>query len=275
LLNIDPATQPYASIEGQSGTQELWQENPRRSPFQEIDLGFDFYYHGTPYRKIYVSPNGYISFWKYRIYYHWWYYNWWADPDNTTYWWEEVEWDSDYWYNNYFYSAPNGFWWGWHWFYKGIGRDLPNETVNLYKAPLFFMDSNTGTPGIDSKVLFRRKTTTNAHGTVLEQLVLEYKDLYHRYDDTDPGKNRYLSGQIIFTEPDPSFAVQEGTVELRYDRANSDMYQVPGYIGLENDSGEQQIGPGRVGRTDDEYEGIPSSDLLFTPDVSGFNMVVR
>lgn len=277
-LSLDPAAEPYDSIAGDPSAEELWSYGtPGDDPqFQEIDLGFTFYYNGTPYTKVYVSPNGYVSFWKHRLTYHWWYYWTW---DTGTYgpWWNTA-W-STYSQSEWYYMTrwEGTYLWGWSWFFSAYGRQLPNELVALYMTPLYkILDPDAS---IESKILMRHDTT-GIDGEDRQRLTIEYKDMYHYYDPLDSAANRYISGQIELVEGDTAAvdpAVRSGLIRLRYDRANSEMSSFEyddnyRFIGLEDASGEHQFTPMMANGKYDEYQedwdysetsGIPDSDYEF------------
>ncbi len=266
VQEVDPTTQPYASIEGQPGAKQLWVYQ-KEYPFKEVDLGFTFYYNGTAYSKIYVSPNGYLSFWKYRLYYSWWY---WHYPDD--YWYNAIDWSEvGYWYDSYWWR--NVYLWGWEWLYSGEGKGLPNELVALYRAPFYFSTDPDPEPNDESQILYLKRTTTDGK----YQFVVEYKNMYHRYDPQNTTFDRYLSGQIILTEGDSDLPVKDGTIDLRYNHDNSNMAETRGFIGLENNTGEDVLGPGSLPTTDglgNPVDGIPSVDYRFLPATGGFDFVI-
>lgn len=210
--NIEPLAD-YSEVSLANSTDptisELWPADGfgyrTGGSFQAIDLGFDFMFHGKAYNKVFVSPDGFLSFQGFRMYYDW---AWYASNSWRL------------WYN---------------WLYAG---NFPNDVVSLYQTRLFFRPESESETA--SKILYKLDEITDpVTGNIRKMLILEYVDMFNKYDAINPELSNKLNGRIELIEGETySGGGLDGDIFLRYDRSGSRMVSVGNiFIGLENDDG--------------------------------------
>lgn len=259
VRQVDPVDLPaYESLTVTADFDgEFWGTSGRVGPvYGEINLPFDFVFNGNVYNTVYVSPTGYVSFWKYRHYYDWG----WLDQSSWSGW--------RYW----------NWWFDWEY--------LPNELIALYQTNLWFKnDSTSGDP--ISRILYRTDTITDANGDPKGRLIVEYYEMYREENGTDPTYDKLISGQIVLIEGDVLFGEpQNGTIQLRYSRdtATGDSYMANewGFIGIENETGNERLEPydwpdneDLDGDTNPDGNGIPDVDFEFTMSTGGASVTLE